>query len=177
MIYDSNQIQDLQQQQLEKLVKSLGDTLERDLNITRRDIAIEITRLSELTNQSAQNMKKQQITMLDEMQSRQNQLIQILEASTQKAVNSLRWSWLRATVPSLLVLAVILSASWALIELKTRQFINLKAEVIQSKQTLENLPRGVEYQQDSTGIQYFLVKKEPEVYKTKSGEWAIKLKK
>lgn len=177
MIEDSNQIQELQQQQLEKLVKSLGDTLTSELHTTQLDIRKTADYLAKITKDKTEELTAIQQSTLDQMSAKQAELMQSLDQSTKASQRALRWSWLKTTVPSLLALAVILSASWALIELKTRQFINLKAEVIQSQHTLDSLPKGVTFQQDSAGIQYFLVKKEPEVYKTKSGEWAIKLKK
>lgn len=175
---DSQQIQNLQQQQLEKLVKRLSDTLERELNTTQNDIAVEITRLSQLTEQSAKRLKQQQITLLDEMQNRQDELIQVLDSSTKAAVRSLRWSWLSATVPSLLVLAVILSASWGLIHFWTNEAISLRAEVIQNQNTLNTLPTGLEFFRENE-TQYLIMQNEPivDVYKTKSGNWVIKFNK
>ena|GEM_PF-4277997 len=173
---EGEQIQLLQQKRLERLVESLNRTLTAELTTTQLAIRQDVEKLSEITARSAAGLKAQQQTMLDEMQSQQATLMQSLSRSNKAAVRSLRWSWLRATVPALAVLAVILSASWALIEYQTRQVLSLRADVQQSQRALESLPEGVRFV-ISDGEGYLLLKKKQETFQTESGEWAVKLSK
>ena len=173
---EGEQIQLLQQKQLERLVESLNRTLTAELTTTQLAIRQDVEKLSEITARSAAGLKAQQQTMLDEMQSQQATLMQSLSRSNKAAVRSLRWSWLRATVPALAVLAVILSASWALIEYQTRQVLSLRADVQQSQRALESLPEGVQFV-TSQGERFLILTKEPGVFQTESNEWAVKLSK
>jgi len=173
---ESEQIQLLQQKRLERLVESLNRTLTAELTTTQLAIRQDVEKLSEITARSAAGLKAQQQTMLDEMQSQQATLMQSLSRSNKAAVRSLRWSWLRATVPALAVLAVILIASWALIEYQSQQVLSLVADIRQGRQTLESLPTGVEFTA-AEGNQYLILKTEPETYKAESGAWVVKLSK
>jgi len=180
---EAEQIQLLQQKQLERLVENLNRTLTAELTTTQLAIREDVEKLSEITGRSAAGLKAQQQTMLDEMQtmldemqSQQDALMESLNRSNKAAVRSLRWSWLRATVPALAVLAVILSASWGLIEYQSQQVMSLVADIRQGRQTLERLPTGVEFTA-AEGNQYLILQAEPETYKSESGAWVVKLSK
>jgi hypothetical protein len=91
------------------------------------------------------------------------------------ATNSLKWGWLKYSLPALLVLLTICAGSWGLMRWQSSQLIQTQEQINQNKQTLKSLPGGVRFVNQQDG-NFLIFQSEPELYRTQSGEWATKLK-
>jgi exonuclease VII large subunit len=136
---DSETIQRLQQEQLQKLAESLSSTLKSELATTQQDMRKAAESLQESLRQQHQHMQSLQQEQAESLQERQEQLAQQLDKSVKASQRALRWSWLRAAVPSLSVLAIILASSWGLMQYYTSQVIKLHRTTQSMERNIEEL--------------------------------------
>jgi hypothetical protein len=173
---DQERIQAETQRELQQLAQSLRDTSKAELTTTQYAISDQlkqITALIEGLESSTKNSSDQV------RQNLQKDLAQITEASTknrQAALNSMRWGWLKYSLPALLVLAIICGASWGLMRWQSSQLIAIQQQIDQAQRTLNQLPQGVRFAQDGQGKSFLIYENEPQIFQTQSGGWATELK-
>src|SRR5690554_5767497 len=138
---DREQIATLQQEQLQTLVESLRDTLKKELATTQQDIQKKAESLAKLTKQKNEELSSLQQKQIEQMQAKQNELMQQLSQSVKASQRALRWGWLRATVPSLSVLVIILASSWGLMQYYTSQVTKLHRTTQSMERNIEELTR------------------------------------
>jgi hypothetical protein len=174
---DRERIQAETQRELQQLVQSLRSTLKAELVTTQDAISDRlktITALIEGLESSTKNSSNQV------RQSLKTDFGQITIASNKNrvaAVRSLRWGWLKYSLPALLVLVTICGASWGLMQWQSSRLIAAQQQIQQAQQTLNQLPQGVRFAGDGQGKSYLIYAKKPTILEMQSGEWGIELNK
>lgn len=172
---DRDQIEKHTLSELKRHAKHLRDGLSGELGTTKTVIGghlDEITGLIstlETTTTELSNDTRKALT---------DDLNDIREASSQNrkaALASIRWGWLRSSLPALSVLAIILGANWGLMRWQSSQLTQAQDQITQAQRVLERLPQGVKFAADGKGKSYLIYEKKPAIFETQSGEWATEL--
>jgi hypothetical protein len=102
---------------------------------------------------------------------------QASEKNRQSALASIRWGWLKHSLPALSVLVIILGANWGLMQWQSNRLIAVQEQITQAQRTLSQLPQGVRFVADGQGKFFLIYENKPVVFGTQSGEWATELNK
>jgi hypothetical protein len=154
----------------------LQDGLSDELDTTKSVTSDKLKEVTALIEALETNASKASTTTRKKLKS---DLTEIEKASNRNriaALNSLKWGWLKYSLPALLVLVTILGASWGAMHLMSQELMETRQEILSAQQTLEKLPAAVQFLEQS-GDQYLLLETEPDLYQAKSGSWVIKLNK
>lgn len=190
---DREQIEKHTLSELKRHARHLRDGLSDELVITKNDISDRLNQiarlLSDLETASKNRSQKTWTSLTDDLkaierassQNRKaitNDLKAIKAASSQNrqaALNSMRWGWLKYSLPALLVLLTILGANWGAMQWQSSRLISMQEQINQAQQTLSQLPEGVRFAVDGAGKSYLVFENEPQIFRTQSGEWATEL--
>jgi len=150
--------------ELKRHARSLRDGLNDELVTTKSDISDRLNQITELIeNQS--------------LSADLNAIMQSSNENRQAAMNTLKWGWLKYSLPALLVLVTICGASWGLMQWQSSRLIAAQQQIQQAQQTLNQLPQGVRFAGDGQGKSYLIYAKKPTILEMQSGEWGIELNK
>jgi len=105
-----------------------------------------------------------------------NAIRQSSNENRQAAMNTLKWGWLKYSLPALAVLVIILGANWGLMQWQSSRLIAMQEQIDQAQRTLNQLPQGVRFAQDGQGKSFLIYENEPQIFQTQSGDWATELK-
>jgi len=161
--------------ELKRHAKNLRDGLSDELDTTKTDISDRLDKITKLVSAL-------ETTTKNRSQAARKALAEDLEAierasrqNRQAALASIRWGWLRYSLPALLVLATLLAANWGLMRWQSTRLISMQEQIDEASQTLNQLPQGVRFTGDGAGKSYLVFENEPQIFRTQSGEWATEL--
>jgi phage host-nuclease inhibitor protein Gam len=172
---DQEQIQKLTLSELKKLVRSLRAGLKDELDTTKSDTSAQIKEVMTLIGSLETQVSQSSTATRKKLK---NDLTEIEKASTRNkaaALNSLKWGWLKYSLPALMVLIVILGGSWGLMRWMSGELVKTNQEIEAAQQTLNSLPAGVEFVRQSED-RYLIFGEKPDLYQAQSGSWVMKLK-
>ena len=162
---DQKQIEEQTLNELKRHAKNLRDGLSGELGTTKTAISSNLNEINELSSNTLQ-------ALIDDQ-------IKIKESSNQNrkaALASIRWGWLKYSLPALSVLVIILGANWGLMQWQSSRLIAMQEQIDQAQRTLNQLPQGVRFAQDGSGRSFLIYENEPQIFQTQSGGWATELK-
>ncbi|EME7447831.1 hypothetical protein VZ727_004396 [Salmonella enterica] len=131
-----------------------------------------------------QDLMRQQLDdMRRELTSTLQNELSTIKADIQSQSQSIGWSAFRSRFlwPTLIGLSLclgIFGGSWGAMHYFGNQAIDLSLEIQAAKQVLANLPEGVEVAKEGNTTYYvqdLKIKAQPEVYRSKGGNWVIKV--
>ena len=161
--------------ELKRHAKNLRDGLSGELATTKAGISDQLNEITTLVSSLEATTKSRSSaarkTLMDDLTA-------IKEASSQNrqaALNSMRWGWLKYSLPALMVLLAIFAGSWGLVQWQSHQLMSTQQEIQQARETLNRLPQGVRFAQDASGQSFLVFETEPEHYRVESGSWVIQL--
>jgi len=173
---DREQIEKHTLSELKRHARSLRDGLSEELNTTRTDISDHLSQITDLISTLETTSKKKSSETRKALTDDLKVIRQASSQNRQAALASLRWGWLRYSLPALLVLATLLAANWGLMQWQSSRLTSISQEIDQAQQTLNQLPHGVRFAGDGAGKFFLVFEKEPQIFQTQSGEWATELK-
>ncbi|WP_225741621.1 hypothetical protein [Halospina sp. K52047b] len=175
---DRDQIEQHTLSELKRHAKALRDGLNNELNTTKAGISEHLTEIIGLVENLESSTKKARDSTKKRIQA---DLKEIGSASTKNrnaALNSLKWGWLKYSLPAFMIFVAILAGLSGWMQYKSSQLISLDQKISQAQQTLNDLPVGVAFKQDQSGNGYLIFGPDkPNLYRTESGDWLVKLKK
>lgn len=174
---DRERIQAETQHELQQLVQSLRDTLKIELATTQDAISDRLKMITALIEGLESSTKTSSNQVRQSLKTDFDQITIALNKNRAAAVRSLRWGWLKYSLPALAVLAIILGASWGLMQWQSSRLIAAQQQIQQAQQTLNQLPQGVRFAGDGQGKSYLIYAKKPTILEMQSGEWGIELNK
>jgi len=163
--------------ELTRHAKHLRDGLSVELGTTKTAINDHLKEITGLINtletDTTELTGETRKTLIDDL----GKIEKISEKNRQAALKSLRWGWLKYSLPALLICATFLAANWGLMQWQTSRLTSMQEQINQAQQTLSQLPQGVQFHQDGAGASYLIYDTKPEHYQTTSGVWVSKLRK
>ncbi|WP_018405748.1 hypothetical protein [Marinobacter gelidimuriae] len=162
--------------ELKRHARSLRDGLNDELATTKSDISDRLNQITELIENLERSAKQGSASMKKSLSADLNAIRQSSNENRQAAMNTLKWGWLKYSLPALAVLAIILGANWGLMQWQSSRLIAMQEQIDQAQRTLNQLPQGVRFAQDGQGKSFLIYENEPQIFQTQSGGWATELK-
>jgi len=162
--------------ELKRHARSLRDGLNDELATTKSDISDRLNQITELIENLERSAKQGSASMKKSLSADLNAIRQSSNENRQAAMNTLKWGWLKYSLPALAVLAIILGANWGLMQWQSSRLIAMQEQIDQAQRTLNQLPQGVRFAQDGQGKSFLIYENEPQIFQTQSGDWATELK-
>ena len=162
--------------ELKRHARSLRDGLNDELATTKSDISDRLNQITELIESLERSAKQGSASMKKSLSADLNAIRQSSNENRQAAMNTLKWGWLKYSLPALAVLAIILGANWGLMQWQSSRLIAMQEQIDQAQRTLNQLPQGVRFAQDGQGKSFLIYENEPQIFQTQSGGWATELK-
>jgi hypothetical protein len=162
--------------ELKRHARSLRDGLNDELATTKSDISDRLNQITELIENLESSAKQGSASMKKSLSADLNAIRQSSNENRQAAMNTLKWGWLKYSLPALAVLVIILGANWGLMQWQSSRLIAMQAQIDQAQRTLNQLPQGVRFAQDGQGKSFLIYENEPQIFQTQSGGWATELK-
>jgi len=162
--------------ELKRHARSLRDGLNDELATTKSDISDRLNQITELIENLERSAKQGSASMKKSLSADLNAIRQSSNENRQAAMNTLKWGWLKYSLPALAVLVIILGANWGLMQWQSSRLIAMQEQIDQAQRTLNQLPQGVRFAQDGQGKSFLIYENEPQIFQTQSGGWATELK-
>ena len=162
--------------ELKRHARSLRDGLNDELVTTKSDISDRLNQITELIENLERSAKQGSASMKKSLSADLNAIRQSSNENRQAAMNTLKWGWLKYSLPALAVLVIILGANWGLMQWQSSRLIAMQEQIDQAQRTLNQLPQGVRFAQDGQGKSFLIYENEPQIFQTQSGGWATELK-
>ena len=162
--------------ELKRHARSLRDGLNDELATTKSDISDRLNQITELIENLESSAKQGSAAMKKSLSADLNAIRQSSNENRQAAMNTLKWGWLKYSLPALAVLVIILGANWGLMQWQSSRLIAMQEQIDQAQRTLNQLPQGVRFAQDGQGKSFLIYENEPQIFQTQSGGWATELK-
>jgi len=162
--------------ELKRHARSLRDGLNDELATTKSDISDRLNQITELIENLESSAKQGSASMKKSLSADLNAIRQSSNENRQAAMNTLKWGWLKYSLPALAVLVIILGANWGLMQWQSSRLIAMQEQIDQAQRTLNQLPQGVRFAQDGQGKSFLIYENEPQIFQTQSGGWATELK-
>jgi hypothetical protein len=162
--------------ELKRHARSLRDGLNDELATTKSDISDRLNQITELIENLERSAKQGSASMKKSLSADLNAIRQSSNENRQAAMNTLKWGWLKYSLPALAVLVIILGANWGLMQWQSSRLIAMQEQIDQAQRTLNQLPQGVRFAQDGQGKSFLIYENEPQIFQTQSGDWATELK-
>jgi len=162
--------------ELKRHARSLRDGLNDELATTKSDISDRLNQITELIESLERSAKQGSASMKKSLSADLNAIRQSSNENRQAAMNTLKWGWLKYSLPALAVLVIILGANWGLMQWQSSRLIAMQEQIDQAQRTLNQLPQGVRFAQDGQGKSFLIYENEPQIFQTQSGDWATELK-
>jgi len=162
--------------ELKRHARSLRDGLNDELATTKSDISDRLNQITELIENLERSAKQGSASMKKSLSADLNAIRQSSNENRQAAMNTLKWGWLKYSLPALAVLVIILGANWGLMQWQSSRLIAMQERIDQAQRTLNQLPQGVRFAQDGQGKSFLIYENEPQIFQTQSGDWATELK-
>ena len=162
--------------ELKRHARSLRDGLNDELATTKSDISDRLNQITELIESLERSAKQGSASMKKSLSADLNAIRQSSNENRQAAMNTLKWGWLKYSLPALAVLVIILGANWGLMQWQSSRLIAMQEQIDQAQRTLNQLPQGVRFAQDGQGKSFLIYENEPQIFQTQSGGWATELK-
>ena len=162
--------------ELKRHARSLRDGLNDELATTKSDISDRLNQITELIENLERSAQQGSASMKKSLSADLNAIRQSSNENRQAAMNTLKWGWLKYSLPALAVLAIILGANWGLMQWQSSRLIAMQEQIDQAQRTLNQLPQGVRFAQDGQGKSFLIYENEPQIFQTQSGGWATELK-
>ena len=162
--------------ELKRHARSLRDGLNDELATTKSDISDRLHQITELIENLERSAKQGSAAMKKSLSADLNAIRKSSNENRQAAMNTLKWGWLKYSLPALAVLAIILGANWGLMQWQSSRLIAMQEQIDQAQRTLNQLPQGVRFAQDGQGKSFLIYENEPQIFQTQSGGWATELK-
>lgn len=174
---DREQIEKHTLSELKRHAKHLRDGLSGELGTTKTAISDNLSEITGLINtlkvDTTELSGKTRTALIDDL----GKIEQASEKNRQSALASMRWGWLRYSLPALLICATFLIANWGLMQFQASRLASIQGQISQAQQSLSRLPQGVQFRQDEAGESYLIYDTKPEHFQTTSGAWVSKLRK
>ena len=162
--------------ELKRHARSLRDGLNGELATTKSDISDRLNQITELIENLESSAKQGSAAMKKSLSADLNAIRKSSNENRQAAMNTLKWGWLKYSLPALAVLAIILGANWGLMQWQSSRLIAMQEQIDQAQRTVNQLPQGVRFAQDGSGRSFLIYENEPQIFQTQSGGWATELK-
>jgi len=162
--------------ELKRHARSLRDGLNDELATTKSDISDRLHQITELIENLERSAQQGSASMKKTLSADLNAIRQSSNENRQAAMNTLKWGWLKYSLPALAVLAIILGANWGLMQWQSSRLIAMQEQIDQAQRTVNQLPQGVRFAQDGQGKSFLIYENEPQIFQTQSGGWATELK-
>ena len=162
--------------ELKRHARSLRDGLNGELATTKSDISDRLNQITELIENLESSAKQGSAAMKKSLSDDLNAIRKSSNENRQAAMNTLKWGWLKYSLPALAVLAIILGANWGLMQWQSSRLIAMQEQIDQAQRTVNQLPQGVRFAQDGSGRSFLIYENEPQIFQTQSGGWATELK-
>lgn len=173
---DREQIEKHTLSELKRHARSLRDGLSDELATTKTDISGQLSQITNLINSLETTTKRRSQAARKALAEDLKAIERASSQNRQAALASIRWGWLKYSLPVLLICATFLLANLGLMQWQSSRLTSISQEIDQAQQTLNQLPHGVRFAGDGAGKFYLVFEKEPQIFQTQSGEWATELK-